>query len=284
MTTGFTKAVTYEAGSIERWSVDNARSGTINLGSGTLQVNADQNLTTAVVQLNGGSIEGFLRTDDVSSANNGVVYRTLGSGVSISLLGNSFVGQNAFTDGPNGTDNGRTADLTTGVGPDTNNNSELQANARGAILEIKGNISGSGGLTKQSSDTVILSGTNTYGGTTNVVDGTLRVSAAAALPTGGNVTTSGRGVLDLGGFNASIGNLNSALISLPATGSVFASNGGFITNSGTVQKTLTVTPTALSSYSGVIQNNINLIKAGGQTLILRNANTFIGETSVTGVR
>ncbi len=33
LTTGFTKAVTYEAGSIERWSVDNARSGTINLGA-----------------------------------------------------------------------------------------------------------------------------------------------------------------------------------------------------------------------------------------------------------
>ena len=280
MTAGFTKAVTYEAGSIERWSVDNARSGTINLGGATLQVNADQNNTTATVQLNGGSIEGFLRTDDPSSANSGLFFRTLGANVSISLLGNSFLGQNAFTDGPNGTDNGKTADLTTGIGPDTNSNSELQSNARGAILEIKGNISGVGGLTKQSSDTVILSGTNTYLGTTSVADGNLRLGSGTALPTGGNVTTAGRGVLDLGGFNASLGNLTSAVISLPNTGSVFASTGGFITNSATVAATLTVAPTADGSYSGVIQNNINLVKNGGNKLLLRNANTFIGQTTV----
>jgi autotransporter-associated beta strand protein len=284
LTSGFTKAVTYEAGSIERWSVDNARTGqTINLGAGTLQVNADQLAATGVtVQINGGAIEGFLRTDDPSSGNSGLVFRTLGTGVNISLLGNSFVGQNAFTDGPNGTDNGRTQDLTTGVGPDSNNSSELLANARGAILEIKGNISGVGGLTKQSADTVILSGTNTYGGNTNVANGTLRLGSATALPTGNNVTTSGRGVLDLGGFNTSIGNLNSAPISLPATGSVFASNGGFITNSATETKTLTVTPMDDGSYGGVIQNNINVTKSGTKKLVFTNVNTYQGETTVSG--
>ncbi|WP_461784644.1 beta strand repeat-containing protein [Prosthecobacter sp.] len=276
LTSGFTNAVTYEAGSIERWSVDNARSGTINLGAGSLQVNADQNTTAATIQINGGAIEGFLRTDDVSSVNSGLVFRTLGSGVSVQLLGNSFIGQNAFTDGPNGTDNGRTQDLTTGVGPDTNNNGELVAAARGAILEIKGNVSGVGGLTKQSSDTVILSGTNTYGGATNVANGTLRLGSANALPTGNNVTTSARGVLDLGGFNASIGNLTSSLI----TGTAFSSNGGFITNSATVMKTLTVTPTADSSYSGVVQNNVNVVKTGAKKLVFTNANTYNGETTV----
>ncbi len=80
LTTGFTKAVTYEAGSIERWSVDNARSGTINLGAGTLQVNADQLAATGVtVQINGGAIEGFLRTDDPSSSTTGVGLPHLGS-------------------------------------------------------------------------------------------------------------------------------------------------------------------------------------------------------------
>jgi autotransporter-associated beta strand protein len=282
LTTGFNKAVTYEAGSIERWSVDNARSGTINLGAGTLQVNADQNTTTATIQINGGAIEGFLRTDDVSSNNSGTVFRTLGSGVNFTLAGNSFLGQNYFTDGPNGTDNGRTADLATGVGSDTNNSSDLTSTARGAILEIKGNISGAGGLTKQSTDTVILSGTNTYSGATNIANGTLRLGSGTALPTGNNVTTSGRGVLDLGGFNTSIGNLNSAAIAQPTTGTVFASNGGFITNSATEMKTLTVTPTAASTYAGVVQNNITVVKAGGQKLTFTNVNTYTGETNVNG--
>ncbi|MCX6848641.1 MAG: autotransporter-associated beta strand repeat-containing protein, partial [Verrucomicrobia bacterium] len=278
LTTGFTKAVTYEAGSVERWSVDNARSGTINLGGGSLQVNADQNITVATIQMNGGSIEGFLRTDDVSSNNSGVVFRTLGSGVSISLLGNSFVGQNYFTDGVNGTDNGRASDTGTGIASDVNNSSEQTNTARGAILEIKGNISGAGGLTKQSTDTVILSGTNTYNGATNIANGTLRLGSAAALPNGTNVTTSSRGVLDLGGFNASIGNLNSSVI----TGAAFSSSSGFITNSATVMKTLTVTPTTDSSYSGVVQNNINVIKSGAKKLVFTNMNTYTGDTTVNG--
>ncbi|WP_395731060.1 beta strand repeat-containing protein [Prosthecobacter sp.] len=277
LTTGFTKAVTYEAGSIERWSVDNARSGTINLGAGSLQVNADQNTTVVTIQINGGAIEGFLRTDDVSSVNSGTVFRTLGAGVSISLLGNSFVGQNAFTDGPNGTDNGRTTTLTTGVGSDTNNSSELTDTARGAILEIKGNISGAGSLTKQSIDTVILSGTNTYNGGTNIANGTLRLASAAALPNGTNVTTSSRGVLDLGGFNASIGNLNSSVI----TGAAFSSSSGFITNSATVMKTLTVTPTTDSIYGGVVQNNVNVVKSGSKKLVFTNVNTYNGDTTVS---
>jgi MYXO-CTERM domain-containing protein len=281
LTTGFTKAVTYEAGSIERWSVDNARSGIINLGAGSLQVNADQNTTNATIQLNGGAIEGFLRTDDPTSGNSGVVFRTLGNGVSVQLLGNSFIGQNAFTDGPNGTDNGRTQDAFTGSGPDGNSSSELTASARGAILEIKGNISGTGGLTKQGTDTVILSGNNTYTGSTSVANGTLRLGSTRALPTASNVTTSGRGVLDLAGNNVSVRQLSAVNYS---TSSAFVSNGGFITNSSTVQSLLTVGTgsTANFSYGGVIQNNIALTKMGSHTLTLTNVNTHIGGTVIRG--
>ncbi|OYW30558.1 MAG: hypothetical protein B7Z47_03500 [Chthoniobacter sp. 12-60-6] len=279
MSTGFTKTATYEAGSIERWSVDNARSGSINLQAATLQINGDQFNTTATVTLNGGAIEGFLRTDDLLSGNSGTIFRTLGSGVSIILAGNSFVGQNAFTDGPNGTDNGRTADANPGSAlPDVNNNSALTDTARGVILEIKGNISGAGSLTKQSADTVILSGSNTYAGGTNVTNGYLRLGSATALPNGTNLTTAGRGVLDLGGYNVSVGNLNTSVI----TGAAFSSSGGFITNSATVMKTLTTTPTEDSSYGGVIQNNINVVKTGPKKLLFTNVNTYNGDTTVSG--
>jgi autotransporter-associated beta strand protein len=209
-----------------------------------------------------------------------VVFRTLGTGVSIQLLGNSFIGQNAFTDGPNGTDNGRTQDAFTGVGPDGNSSSELTASARGAILEVRGNITGAGGLTKQGTDTVILSGTNTYAGTTSVANGTLRLGSSTALAQGSNLTTSGRGVLDLAGNNASVGNLTSPSFS---TTTAFASNGGFITNSATVTGTLTVNPVAAAaSYSGTIQNNIALTKAGANRLTLTGNNTYLGATTVDG--
>jgi autotransporter-associated beta strand protein len=279
LTTGFANTVTYEAGSIERWSVDNARSGTITIGAGSLQVNADQNTTVATVQLNGGAIEAFLRTDDVSSVNTGTVFRTLGSGVSISLLGNSFIGQNYFTDGPNGTDNGRTGEnIGTGSGGDVNNSSELTSTARGAILEIKGNITGAGGLTKQSTDTVILSGSNDYTGSTNIANGTLRLGSSTAMNGYGDLTTTGRGVLDLGGYNASVKNLSTAAAT--ASGTVFSSSSGFITNSATVTNTLTVNPTAPSTYGGVIQNNVAVTKAGSSDFTLTNANTYLGKTQI----
>ena len=276
---GFNKTATYADGSAERWSIDGARSGALNLGSGTLQINADQFTTNATVTLNGGGIEGFLRTDDLASANNGAVFRTLGSNVNFVFAGDSFVGQNALTAGANGIDNGRPFDNNPGSGqPDVNSNSSLTDTARGVILDIRGNISGAGSLTKQSADTVILSGTNTYGGGTNIADGTLRLGSATALPSGSNVATSGRGVLDLGGFNTSVGNLTSPI----TTGAAFDSSAGFITNSSTTLKTLTVIPTDDSNYGGVIQNNVTVVKNGIKKLVFTNVNTYKGETHVNG--
>src|SRR5207248_7786865 len=57
------------------------------------------------ISLNGGAIEGFLRTDDLLTAGQ-AVYRTLGTGVTFNLAGNSFIGQN-INQGVNGLDDGR---------------------------------------------------------------------------------------------------------------------------------------------------------------------------------
>jgi autotransporter-associated beta strand protein len=59
-----------------------------------------------------------------------------------------------------------------------------------------------------------------------------------------------------------------------------SSSGGFITNSATEMKTLTVTPTEDGSYGGVIQNNINVTKSGTKKLVFTNVNTYTGETTV----
>ncbi|MDB6120930.1 MAG: Autotransporter-associated beta strand repeat protein, partial [Verrucomicrobiaceae bacterium] len=188
--------ITYEAGSIERWSVNNARTGTLNLGGATLQINNDQTGTVAVT-LNGGAIEGFLKVDDnvrISNGNQGAVYRTLGAGVTFNLAGNSFLGQNINL-GVNGLDNGAQA-----------NPFQPFANAAaGVLLEIKGAISGLGGLTKQGYDTVTLSGLNTYSGGTSVVQGMLRLGVNDALLATGNLSTSGAAVFDLNGYNQTIG-------------------------------------------------------------------------------
>ncbi|MGC3968308.1 MAG: autotransporter-associated beta strand repeat-containing protein [Pirellulales bacterium] len=292
---GFNRAVTYEAGSVERWSVEGARSGAVNLGAATLQVAGDQFSTNATVTLNGGSIEGFLRSDDVLGPNNSVVYRTLGSDVSIVLAGNSFLGQDPLFGGPNGLQNGRTPDFNVGgagsVGSDTNNSSNLSESARGVVLEIKGNISetgGSFGLSKQSLDTVILSGNNTYTGVTNVAGGTLRVTSQTGLSQFSQVRMYGSSVLDISVDDATT---ESTVPVVQATGLVsatvsgdFVSSAGFVTNSSTRVNTLRLglNATTNSSFGGVIQNNLNLEKVGSRQQVLAGANTYFGSTTVSG--
>ena len=56
------------------------------------------------------------------------------------------------------------------------------------------NLSGPGGLTKDTSGTVILSGANSYAGGTWVRDGTLIVTTASALPSGTSLTVGGGGI------------------------------------------------------------------------------------------
>ncbi len=58
----------------------------------------------------------------------------------------------------------------------------------------------SGGLTKQGNGILTLNAANTYGGTTTVAGGTLKLGHAAALPTATQVTLAG-GTLDLNGLS-----------------------------------------------------------------------------------
>ena len=263
-------SVTYNAGSIERWSVNNARSGTLNLGQGTLQVAADQPTTNVAVTLNGGGIEAFLRNDDQIAASTGAgVMRVLNPNITFTLAGDSFVGSQYYL-GANGLDNGR----------QTNDNRPLEEYlASGAILDIKGVISGSGGLTKVGYDTVFLSGSNTYAGATKVEGGKLMIGKDNALPVTTSLMTTANGVLDLNGQNQTVGSLSNP--GVPAAG--VNSTSGFITNSGTTIKTLTVGNgvSADFTYSGVIQHNVALAKTGTAVLTLNNANTYRGDTTIS---
>jgi autotransporter-associated beta strand protein len=53
---------------------------------------------------------------------------------------------------------------------------------------VSANLSGAGGLTKDTSGTVILSGTNSYGGGTTVLAGTLVASKSSSLADGSNLS------------------------------------------------------------------------------------------------
>jgi autotransporter-associated beta strand protein len=257
---GYAKSATYNTGSIERWSVNGARTGTLSLAAGTLQVNADQTGTVAVTMTGGGGIEGYLRTDDNVDGNSGGVFRTLGSNITFDISGTNYLGQR-YSEGANGLDSG--------IQPrvfDPYNNA-----ARGVMLEIKGVISGTGSIIKTGHDTVTVSAANTYAGSTDLQNGTLRLGVNNATPSGTTLTTRADAILDLNGFNTTVGQLTS-----PA-----AINGGYITNTATVEKTLTTSTATNSTYGGNIQNNVALEKAGTSTLTLTSENTYIGKTTVT---
>ncbi|MBL9182202.1 MAG: autotransporter-associated beta strand repeat-containing protein [Verrucomicrobiaceae bacterium] len=269
--TATNSSVTYNEGSIERWSVNNARSGAVNLGKGTLQVAANQPTTNASVTLDGGGIEAFLRNDDINGAQaGGGVMRILNPNVTFTLNSNSFIGTQYYL-GANGLDNGKQA---------MDNLALTEYAASGAILEVQGVIGGTGGLTKVGYDTVILSGSNTYAGPTGVEGGRLLLGKNDALPTTTTLTTTSNGVLDLNGQNQTVGTLTNP--GTPATG--VNSTSGFITNAATTVNTLTVGNGVTSNftYSGVIQHNVALTKTGTATMTLNNANTYTGNTVITG--
>src|SRR5207302_1693049 len=256
----YAQSVNYTAGGIERWSVDNARTGTLSLGTGTIQVNADQTSSggSLAVTINGGSVEGFLRTDDQTT----VAYRTLASGISFSVGANGMAVGQALAQGVNGLDNGQA--------PNTSN--PFANTAVGAILEIKGAITGTGGLTKTGFDTVVLSGgsADTYGGATTVQAGTLKIGATNSLPTGTTLSTGAAGVFDLNGFDQTV----SAVTGV--TG-----NGGYVTNSSTDVHTLTAGNSATDfTYGGIIQGSVALTKTGTDTMTLTAASTYVGGTNV----
>ncbi|MCE9547120.1 MAG: autotransporter-associated beta strand repeat-containing protein [Planctomycetia bacterium] len=128
------------------------------------------------------------------------------------------------------------------------------------------------GLSKTTTDTVTLSGANTYNGTTTISDGVLKLAAAGVIPDGsgkGDVSVTGAGKLDLNAFSETINGLS---------------------GNGTVDNAAAGTPVfavgnnnATSTFSGTIKNTLgtlSLTKTGSGKLTLTGANTYQGATDV----
>jgi autotransporter-associated beta strand protein len=125
------------------------------------------------------------------------------------------------------------------------------------------------GLTKSGSGIFILSGNNTYSGTTTVSAGTLQAGSTTAFSTTSAFVVNA--TLDLGGFNQTLTSLA-------------GSNSGIVTNSGGSAVTLTVGDTTSTGYYGQIVDGtggIALTKVGNGTLTLFGNNTYSGATTIT---
>ncbi|HSH96368.1 MAG TPA: autotransporter-associated beta strand repeat-containing protein, partial [Roseimicrobium sp.] len=130
-------------------------------------------------------------------------------------------------------------------------------------------------LTKSGAGTLVVTGANTYTGTTTVTAGTLRAGVGSVANVSGAfgnnsavilANTAGV-VLDLASFSTQLGSLSGG-----------GTTGGNITlGSGTL--TIGGDNTSPAAYAGVISGTGELVKIGTGTLILSGANTYTGAQS-----
>jgi autotransporter-associated beta strand protein len=124
-------------------------------------------------------------------------------------------------------------------------------------------------LAKVGTGTLTLSSSNAYSGGTTITGGVLQIGGASVLGTGAVVITS-PGLLDVNGFNTSIG-------ALSGNGTVDNVSAG-----GTPSLSIGLGNTS-GTFSGTIQNtsgSLSVIKIGSGTYALAGSNTYSGSTQI----
>ena len=156
--------------------------------------------------------------------------------------------------------------------------SMLAIDTTGGSSTYGGTIAGGMGLTKLGGNTLDLTGTNTYTGSTTISGGVLEAATTAALPnysTAGKLSVAASATLALafggaGQWNSGAGNNLGSL--LTANGGNFAAGSalGIDTTGGN------------ATYTGAIAGGMGLTKLGVNTLYLTNNNTYTGMTTISG--
>ena len=123
-------------------------------------------------------------------------------------------------------------------------------------------------VSKSGTGTWVLSGANTYTGSTTISAGTLKLGASGVISDSSAVVMSG-GTLNLNGYSETIGSLSgTSNVTSGAAGSITLTTGG---------------DGSSTSYSGVIANGsgtVALTKEGAGTFTVSGTNTYTGDTTI----
>jgi autotransporter-associated beta strand protein/T5SS/PEP-CTERM-associated repeat protein len=254
-------------------SVTKTGSGTVIL-SGTDAFNGSAVISEGTLQLGNGGTTGTIAAGILDNASLVFKYSTLtdftgdiaGSG-SVTQSGSSTVrlaGTCSFTGGLSVL-SGNVAIGNGGTGgslaSDISNNGIVIFN-RTTDYAYTGAISGGGSLYKVNSNTLTLSGSSSYTGTTHLEGGTLSFSALSNLGGGTAITFSGGALQWASGNTADI---SSRTVTIDSGGATIDTNGNNVT------------------FASAVGNNGSgaLTKTGSGTLTLSGTNTYSGGTTVS---
>ncbi len=198
------------------------------------------------------------------------------------------------------------------IGAVDTNNKALTINGTGntTISGVISNSAGSGMITKAGTGTLILSGSNTYKGTTTISAGVLNIQNATALGTtaAGTTVSSGAALQIQGGIavgaealtlngsgiasdgalrNISGNNSYAGAITLGSASTIY-SDAGTLTLSGAIANggfAATFDGSGNITANGLISGTGSLVKNGAGTLVLSNAsNSYTGRARIWAPR
>ncbi|WP_219847280.1 autotransporter-associated beta strand repeat-containing protein [Burkholderia multivorans] len=157
-----------------------------------------------------------------------------------------------------------TADMTTARAVTLGTNGGAFDTLSGTTLAIGSAIAGAGAMTKAGDGTLVLTGANTYTGTTTIAAGTLALSGAGSVAASSGVLDNG--VLDISGTTS-----GASIKNLAGSGTV---------NLGSQSLTLT---NASGIFSGTFTGTGQFVKQGSGLLTLNgDSSAFSGTTTVSG--
>src|SRR5450830_442832 len=136
-----------------------------------------------------------------------------------------------------------------------------------AEVDFSGTIEGAGGLSKTGTDTLTLSGDNTYSGETLVKNGTLQLSGIGNINGSSAMHVDTGATVDISNISDSASQINN--VSGDAGSSIQLGN-----------KNLEINASGDVDFAGTIYGNGDMSKAGNGTLTLSGNNTYNGKTIV----